>query len=97
VNGLAVDTVSQPVSNNGSYVLLEPTSYQPAVFDAVVTAVREAVLGAGSSKASQELAALTKTADVAIDPRYGRWSGAAGVGIEAPQSPAAANLLAPLT
>ena len=42
----------------------------------------------------KELAAITKTAQVTIDPRYGRWSGSSGVGIEPPRSPAAANLLA---
>jgi hypothetical protein len=97
VSGLAVGAISQPISNNGSYLLLEVTSYQPAVFDAVVPAVRAAVLNAGSTRASAELAALTKQASVDLDPRYGTWSGAAGVGIEAPSSPTSVNLLAPET
>jgi hypothetical protein len=97
VNGLAVDAISQPVSNNGSYLLLEVTSTQPPVFDAVVPAVRASVLGAGAERASTELAALTKSARVDLDPRYGWWSGAAGVGIEPPSSPTSANLLSPET
>jgi hypothetical protein len=32
---------------------------------------------------------------VDLDPRYGKWSGVSGVGIEPPLSPAAANLLNP--
>jgi hypothetical protein len=95
VKGLAVGTVSQPVSNNGAYVLLEVTSYQPAAYDAVVAAVRGAVLDAGATKAAKELSALTKSASVDLDPRYGKWSGVSGIGIEPPQSPAAANLLNP--
>jgi hypothetical protein len=96
VSGLAVGTVSQPVANQSTYLLLEPTSYEPAVFGAVVTAVRDAVLGAGSAKASRQLTAFTKTADVSLDPRYGKWSPAVGVGIVPPESPAPANLLAPV-
>ena len=95
VIGLGVGAISQPIDDNGSYLLLQVNSYQPAVFDAVVPAVRGAVLDAGSTRASKELAALTKTAQVNIDPRYGRWSGSSGVGIEPPRSPATANLLAP--
>jgi hypothetical protein len=97
VNGLAVGALSQPVSNNGSYLLLEVTSHQAAVFDAVVTAVRQAVLGAGATRAASELAAMTKTARVAIDPRYGRWSPSSGVGIVPPRRPAVADLLTPGT
>jgi len=71
------------------------TSYQPAAYDAVVAAVRGAVLDAGATKAAKELSALTKSASVDLDPRYGKWSGVSGIGIEPPQSPAAANLLNP--
>ncbi len=93
--GLAIGEVSQPVANNGSYLLLEVTSYQPAAFAAVQTAVRLAILGAGASRASAELASLTKHAQVSVDPRYGRWSDASGIGIEAPRTPLAADLLNP--
>lgn len=93
--GLVVGEISQPVADNGSYLLLQVTSYQPAVFNAVATAVRQAILGAGATKASKELALLTKHADVSIDPRYGRWSGASGIGIQAPRTPPAADLLNP--
>ncbi len=94
VKGLSVGEVSQPVANNGSYLLLMVTSTQPAVFDAVVPAVRQAVLAAGSTKAASELSRLTKSASVSVDPRYGRWSGS-GVGIHPPTSPRAADILNP--
>ncbi len=95
VNGLAVGEISQPVADNTSYLLLEVTSYEPAAFSAVQTAVRQAILSAGSAKASKELATLTKTAQVSVDQRYGRWAGASGIGIEAPKTPVAADLLKP--
>ncbi|MGH9047303.1 MAG: peptidylprolyl isomerase [Acidimicrobiales bacterium] len=95
VSGLSVGEISQPISDNGSYLLLEPTSYLPATFDDVVPAVRQAVLGDGSAKASKELAALTKTARVSVDPRYGIWDGASGVGIESPKTPPSSDLLHP--
>lgn len=93
VQGLAVGEISQPEDNNGSYLLLMVTSVLPASFDAVIPAVRQAVLGIGSSKASKELARLTETADVSVDPRYGRWDGASGVGIRPPLAPESADLL----
>ena len=54
----------------------------------------QAILGAGSTKASSELAALTRHAQVDLDPRYGQWSGARGVGISPPATPPATDLLA---
>jgi len=95
VKGLAVGELSQPLSNNGSYLVLQVTSNLPVAFSSVVPAVRQAVLVAGASKASRELAALTRNAQVSVDPRYGRWSGASGIGIEAPRSPALTDLLNP--
>jgi hypothetical protein len=97
VSGLDAGAISPPISNNGSYLLLEVTSYQPAVFDAVIPAVRAAVLDAGATRAGSELAALTKSSSVDLDPRYGTWSGAAGIGIEPPSSPSSVNLLSPET
>jgi parvulin-like peptidyl-prolyl isomerase len=93
--GLAVGAVSQPVSNNGSYLLLEVTSVTPAAFEAIPTAVRQAVLGAGAARASKLLNAATKAASVDVDPRYGRWSPASGIGVRAPATPVDADLLKP--
>jgi hypothetical protein len=95
VQGLAVGQISQPVADNSSYLLLEVTSYQPAAFVAVQAAVRQAILGVGSTKASQELCSLTTRAQVSVDPRYGRWSGASGIGIEPPRVPDSGDLLNP--
>jgi parvulin-like peptidyl-prolyl isomerase len=97
VKGLAIGQISQPVADNSSYLLLEVTSEEPAAFGAVQTAVRQAILSAGSAKASKELSTLTKTAQVSVDPRYGRWAGATGIGIEGPKAPVAADLLNPGT
>jgi hypothetical protein len=91
--GLVAGETSQPVANNGSYLLVQVTSSTPAVFGAVVPAVRQAVLGAGATKASGELRRLTRSAQVTVDPRYGRWGGSSGIGIEPPRSPPASDLL----
>ena len=94
--GLAIGAVSQPVANSdGTYLLLEVTSFAPAAFDAVSSAVRQAVLGAGAAKASKLLRAATKVASVDVDPRYGRWSAASGIGVEGPATPAKVDLLNP--
>ncbi len=95
VKSLAVGQVSQPIANNGSYLLLMVTRYLPASFDAVVPAVRHQVLVAGSAKASAELHSFTKTASISIDPRYGQWSAGVGVGIAPPASPRSSDLLNP--
>jgi hypothetical protein len=95
VAGLAVGQLSQPVANNGSYLLLQVTSYLPAAFDAIVPAVRQAVLQAGSKPAGKELSALTRRASVSVDPRYGGWSGTGGIGIRPPALPRPADLLNP--
>ncbi len=95
VKGLAVGQVSQPIANNGSYLLLMVTRDFPASFDAVVPAVRHQVLVAGSTKASAELHSFTKTASISIDPRYGQWSAGVGVGIAPPTSPRSSDLLNP--
>lgn len=95
VKGLAVGQVSQPVANNGSYLLLLVTGVQPASFDAVVPAVRQAVLSAGSARASTELRLFTEHASVSIDPRYGHWSSKSGIGIAPPATPRSADLLDP--
>jgi len=92
-SGLAVGEVSQPIDDNGSFLLVQPTGYTPAVFDAVIPAVRQAVLNAGATKASKELSKITKSAEVSIDPRYGIWDGRSGVGVAPPLSPPAADLL----
>jgi parvulin-like peptidyl-prolyl isomerase len=93
-SGLSVGELSQPVANTGgSYLVLMVTSYLPAAFDAVIPAVRQAVLAVGSTKASKELSRLTKTANVSVDPRYGRWDGASGVGIRPPLAPAPVDVL----
>jgi parvulin-like peptidyl-prolyl isomerase len=95
VKGLNVGEVSQPIANSSSYLLLMVTSRQPAVFDAVVPAVRQAVLAAGSKQAASDLTQFTKSASVSVDPRYGRWSTESGVGIRPPIGPSATNLLNP--
>jgi PPIC-type PPIASE domain len=90
---LKVGAVSEPQSDNGSYVLLQVTSRQPTSFAQAGAAVRQAVLAAGAKAANSELQHITKRAVVTIDPRYGRWLGGSTISIEPPTSPPASALL----
>ena len=93
--GLKTGAVSQPESDNGSYVLLQVTSRQPTSFAQAGAAVRQAVLAAGAKAANVELQRITKQSVVTIDPRYGRWLGGSTITIEPPTSPPASALLRP--
>jgi hypothetical protein len=93
VGGLAVGQVSQPQADQSSYILLEVTSKMPSTFAESSSAVRQAVLAAGSTAANRELTGATKGAVVTIDPRYGTWTGGATIVIRPPASPPASALL----
>lgn len=68
---LALDTVSAPIPYNGAYLLAEVTSRKPATFTAVQSTVMTVMLLAGQPKATAEVAAALKKADVRVDPRFG--------------------------
>jgi hypothetical protein len=70
---LAVNAVSQPISYNGSYLLVQITKLTPNDFDKVTTYVQGAVEAAGSADTSKAIQAKEKRSDVSVDPRYGKW------------------------
>ena len=71
---LAVNAVSQPISYNGSYLLVQITKLTPNDFDKVTSYVQAAVQEAGSTATSKAIQAKERRSDVSVDPRYGEWS-----------------------
>jgi hypothetical protein len=71
---LAVNAVSQPISYNGSYLLVQITKLTPNDFDKVTSYVQAAVQEAGSTATSNAIQAKERRSDVSVDPRYGEWS-----------------------
>jgi hypothetical protein len=71
---LAVNAISQPISYNGSYLLVQITKLTPNDFDKVTSYVQAAVQEAGSTATSKAIQAKERRSDVSVDPRYGEWS-----------------------
>jgi hypothetical protein len=70
---LALNTVSAPIADGSSYILLEITSRTPTPFATARSEVEGAVQSAGATKTRSTLTASEKSAAVSVDPRYGRW------------------------
>ena len=75
---LARERVSQPISYNGSYLLVQITKLTPNDFDKVTSYVQAAVQQAGSTATSKAIQAKERRSDVSVDPRYGEWSSGVG-------------------
>jgi hypothetical protein len=96
VGNLAVGQVSAPIQTSSSgYAIVEVTKATPTTFAVARPAVLSAVLAAGEPKASGELAAAIHSAQVTIDPRYGRWHPGPTVSISGPPVPPASSVLSP--
>jgi parvulin-like peptidyl-prolyl isomerase len=78
LDSLAVGAVSEPIQVSSGYILLQVTSRTPADYSQVKSDVSQAAQEKGSSKASTAITAVTRHADVSIDPRYGVWVSTAG-------------------
>jgi len=74
LGSLALNTVSAPISYNGSYLLVEITKRTPTPFATAKSQVQSAVQTAGSAKAGQAVNAAEKLASVSVNPRYGKWN-----------------------
>jgi len=92
LDGLALNTVSQPIDNNGNYFLIEITKKTPSTFAAARSDVQDAVQSAGAGKAQSAINAAEKRAAISVNQRYGRWEPAHGE-ILAPTSPLPDDLL----
>ncbi len=74
LQSLPLNTVSAPISYNGSYLLVEITARTPTPFATAKSEVEGAVQSAGSAEAQRVIAAAEKKASVTVDPRYGTWT-----------------------
>jgi hypothetical protein len=92
LDSLPLDTVSSPISESGSYLLVEITKRTPTSFAKAKTEVENAAEAAGASKAGTMIDAAEKAANISVDGRYGAWS---ATRVLPPTSPAAADLLNP--
>jgi hypothetical protein len=91
---LALNTVSSPIADGSSYLLLEITSRTPTPYAATRSDVQSAVQNAGAAKAGKAIDAAEKSANVTVDSRYGQWK-AASAEVLPPSSPAAVDVLNP--
>jgi hypothetical protein len=70
---LPLNTVSAPISADGSYLVLEITSRTPTPFETAESEVQSAVQNAGADKARVVINSAERSAAVSVDPRYGTW------------------------
>jgi hypothetical protein len=94
LESLPLNTVSAPVADGSSYLLLEITSRTPTPYATARRDVQNAVQSAGAAKAGKAIDAAEKRAHVTVDRRYGQWK-AARAEVLPPGSPAAVDVLNP--
>jgi len=94
LESLAANAVSNPISENGAYLLVQITSRTPTSFAKAKTEVESAVQSAGASKAGKVIDAAEKAANISVDARYGKWS-ATDTHVFPPSVPATADVLNP--
>jgi hypothetical protein len=90
LESLALNTVSSPISDNGTYLLIEITQRTPTSFAKARTEVEAAVENAGATKAGTIITAAQKAANISVDGRYGAWS---ATRVLPPTSPPTTDLL----
>jgi hypothetical protein len=91
---LPLNTVSQPIAENSTYLLVEITKRTPSPFAKARTSVEAAVQNAGASKARTRINAAEKTAAISVDQRYGTWVQSQAQ-ILAPSTPIPGDVLNP--
>jgi hypothetical protein len=85
LKNMATGTVSAPIDDNGTYLLLQITSRTPTPYSKAKAAVADAVQAAGSSATQKALTAVERRSSVSVNPQYGVWV------------PVSASVLAPFT
>jgi hypothetical protein len=73
LQSLATGTVSDPIDDNGTYLLLQITSRTPTPFSKAKAAVANAVEAKGSTATRTALTAVEGRSDVSVNPQYGVW------------------------
>jgi len=103
VNGLAPGGVSKVLTaqapsstSSGEYVIFQLNSRSPSSFEESQNAVRDTLLGTGSTKADAALLAAVKRATVSVDPQYGTWVARSSELIALPAFPPISSMLNPL-
>jgi parvulin-like peptidyl-prolyl isomerase len=89
VLALGIGQVSEPISFDGSFVVLQLTSKKQASDEDVASVIEQSVNG----QLSTYLKNLQKNANVEVDARYGKWQNAAGGWQVTPPSGPAAKYL----
>jgi hypothetical protein len=70
---LPLNTVSTPIDENGTYLLLEFTSRNATPFAQAKSVVQDEIEAKGATKANDAVEKSEKVASVSVDPRYGKW------------------------
>jgi PPIC-type PPIASE domain len=73
LGSLPTGTVSAPIDDNGTYLLVQITSRTPTPFAKAQASVAEAVQAVGARATEAALSAAERHASVTVDPRYGAW------------------------
>jgi hypothetical protein len=71
---LKLNTLSAPISESGTYLVVEITSRTPTPFPTAESEVRSAIRSLGSVKTQSVIGAEERRAAVSVDPRYGTWN-----------------------
>lgn len=88
---LPLNTVSDPIDDNGNYLLVEITKRTPTAFSAVKGQVANAVLAAGSTKTQKVVSAAQRHSTISVNPQYGVWVPVPGT-ILVPLAPASSDV-----
>jgi hypothetical protein len=94
LESLPLNTVSSPIADGSSYLLVEITSRTPTPYATARTDVENAVQDAGATKAGTAIDAAEKKAAITVDSRYGQWK-ATSAHVLPPSSPAKVDVLNP--
>jgi PPIC-type PPIASE domain len=73
LGSLATGTVSDPIDDNGTYLLLQITSRTPTPYSKAKAAVANAAQAKGSAATQKALTAAERRSDVTVNPVYGVW------------------------
>jgi hypothetical protein len=73
LTGLATGAVSDPINDNGTYLLLQITSRTPTPYGKAKADVSNAVQVAGSAATQKALTSDERRSSVSVNPQYGVW------------------------
>ncbi len=94
VASLPTGTVSAPIDDNGTYLLVQITSRTPTSYAKAAPVVAEVVQEAGAKATQAAITAAERHSAVRIDPRYGVWI-AEQASVFTPLTPATSDVLNP--